>query len=139
MDLFRHFSEENHHGFLENFCLKIIDRLVGGGGRIRETFWQYKIDIFTLRDLNVRLVEANSYDILDFLVCMARAFLFFSYYSVLLWLFLLEITFTYLFICYIFSVLRFSTFYAFPCAFIFNFLSHAAIVILLLLFLLSRP
>ena len=32
MDLFRHFSEENHHGFLENFCLKIIDRLVGGGG-----------------------------------------------------------------------------------------------------------
>ena len=31
MDLFRHFSEENHHGFLEHIRVKIIDRLVGGG------------------------------------------------------------------------------------------------------------
>ena len=32
MDLFRHFSEENHHGFLEEIRVKIIDKLVGGIG-----------------------------------------------------------------------------------------------------------
>ena len=30
MDLFRYFSEENHHGFLEDIRVKIIDRLIGG-------------------------------------------------------------------------------------------------------------
>ena len=35
MDLFRHFSEEKHHGFLEDICVKIVDRLVGGIGYVR--------------------------------------------------------------------------------------------------------
>ena len=30
MDLFRRFSEENHHGFLDDIHVKIIGRLVGG-------------------------------------------------------------------------------------------------------------
>ena len=54
MDLFRHFSEENHHGFLEDIRVKIIDRPVGGGDRIRESFW---LDTFTPRGLTVRPVE----------------------------------------------------------------------------------
>ena len=32
MDLFRHFSEENHHWSLEDTHAKIIDRLLGGRG-----------------------------------------------------------------------------------------------------------
>ena len=56
MDLFRHFSEENHHGFLEDIRIKIIDRLVGRD-RICESFWQYKLDTFTPRGLTVRPVE----------------------------------------------------------------------------------
>ena len=32
MYLFRHFSEENNHGFLEDIRVKIINRLVGGTG-----------------------------------------------------------------------------------------------------------
>ena len=32
MDFFRHFSEEGHHGFLEDSRVTIIDKLVGGGG-----------------------------------------------------------------------------------------------------------
>ena len=31
MDLFRHFSEENHHELLEDIRVKTIDRLVRGG------------------------------------------------------------------------------------------------------------
>jgi len=31
MDLFRHFSEENHHGFLEDIRVEIIDRFIGRG------------------------------------------------------------------------------------------------------------
>ena len=27
MDFFRHFSEEGHHGFLEDICVTIIDKL----------------------------------------------------------------------------------------------------------------
>ena len=47
MDLFRHFSEEGHHGFLEDVRVKIIDRLVGKD-RICEIFWQLKLYAFTL-------------------------------------------------------------------------------------------
>ena len=32
MDLFRHFSDEIHYGFLEDIRVNIIERLVGGGG-----------------------------------------------------------------------------------------------------------
>ena len=35
MDLFRHFSEENHRGFLEEIRVKMIDKLVGGMGYVR--------------------------------------------------------------------------------------------------------
>ena len=47
MDLFRHFSEEKHHGFLEDIRVKIIERLVGEGDGIRESCWQYKLDTST--------------------------------------------------------------------------------------------
>ena len=40
MDLFRHFSKENHHGILEDIRDKIIDRLVGGD-RIGETYQNF--------------------------------------------------------------------------------------------------
>ena len=57
MDLFRHFSEENHHGFLEDIRVKIKDSLVEGRwGRIRESFWKYKVNTFTPRGFNVRQV-----------------------------------------------------------------------------------
>ena len=35
MDLFKHFSEEKLHGFLEEIRVNIIDRLVGGIGYVR--------------------------------------------------------------------------------------------------------
>ena len=56
MDFFRHFSEEGHHGFLEDICVTIIDKLVGGD-RIRESFWQHKLDTVTPQGLNVREVD----------------------------------------------------------------------------------
>ena len=56
MDLFKHFSEEGHHGFLEDIRVTIIDKRVGGE-RIRESFWQHKLDTFTPKDLNVREVD----------------------------------------------------------------------------------
>ena len=31
MDISKHFSEEKHHGLLEDIHVKIIDRLAGGG------------------------------------------------------------------------------------------------------------
>ena len=57
MDFFRHFSEERHHGFLEDIRVTIIDKLVGGGGRIHESFWQHMLDTFTPQGLNVREVD----------------------------------------------------------------------------------
>ena len=39
MDFSWHFSEEEHHGFLEDMIVKIIDRLTGKD-RIHESFWQ---------------------------------------------------------------------------------------------------
>ena len=56
MDFFRHFSEEGHHGFLEDILVTIIDKLVGGD-RIRESFWQHKLDTVTPQGLNVREVD----------------------------------------------------------------------------------
>ena len=53
MDFFRHFSEEGHHGFLED--VKIINRPVGED-RIRERFWQYKLDTF-IPPLGVLMVK----------------------------------------------------------------------------------
>ena len=35
MDFFRHFSEEGHHGFLEDIPVPINDKLIGGLGYVR--------------------------------------------------------------------------------------------------------
>ena len=51
----RHFSEEGHHGFLENIRVTIIDKLLGD--RIRENFWQHKLDTFTPLGFNGREVD----------------------------------------------------------------------------------
>ena len=56
MDFFRHFSEEGHHGFVEDIRVTIIDRLIGRD-RTRESFWQHKLDTFTPRGLNVKEVD----------------------------------------------------------------------------------
>ena len=55
-DFFRHFAGKDHHGFLEDIKVTIIDRL-NGNGRIRESFWQYKLETFAPRGLNIRLVD----------------------------------------------------------------------------------
>ena len=56
VELFRHFSEEGHHGFLKDISVKIIDRLTGGN-RMRESFWQYRLDCFAPKGLNTRQVD----------------------------------------------------------------------------------
>ena len=56
MDFFRHLSKDGHHGFLEDIRVTIIDKLIGGN-RIRESFWQHKLDTFTPHGLNVREVD----------------------------------------------------------------------------------
>ena len=57
MDFFRHFSEEGHHGFVEDIRVTVIDKLIGRD-RTRESFWQHKLDTFTPRGLNVKEVDA---------------------------------------------------------------------------------
>ena len=57
-EFFRHFTEEGHQGFLKDISVKIIDRLTGGGGnRMRESFWQYRLDCFARKGLNTRQVD----------------------------------------------------------------------------------
>ena len=56
MEFFRHFSEKGHYGFLEDISVKIIDKLTGKD-RIRESFWQHKLDTFTPRGLNAKEVD----------------------------------------------------------------------------------
>ena len=58
MEFFRHFSEEGHHGFLKDISVKIIDRLTGGN-RMRESFWQYRLDCFAPKGLNTRQVDTK--------------------------------------------------------------------------------
>ena len=55
IDFFRHFSE-GHHGFLEGIRVTIVDKLIAGD-RIRESFWQHRLDTFTPQSLNVREVD----------------------------------------------------------------------------------
>ena len=57
MDFYRHFSAEGHHRFLEDVLVKIIDRLSFGKNRIRESFWQHKLDTFNPRGFNIKEVE----------------------------------------------------------------------------------
>ena len=49
-------SEEGHRGFLKDISVKIIDRLTGGN-RMREIFWQYRLDCFAPKGLNTRQVD----------------------------------------------------------------------------------
>ena len=56
VEFFRHFTEEGHHGFLKDISVKIIDRLTGGN-RMRESFWQYRLDCFAPKGLNTRQVD----------------------------------------------------------------------------------
>ena len=51
MDIFRHFSKEGHHGFVENIRVTVFDTLIGKD-RTRESSWQHKLDTFTPRGLN---------------------------------------------------------------------------------------
>ena len=56
VEFFRHFTEGGHHGFLKDISVKIIDRLTGGN-RMRESFWQYRLDCFAPKGLNTRQVD----------------------------------------------------------------------------------
>ena len=52
-NLFRHFSDENHYGFMKGVSVQITDR-VFGESRYREGFWQFKLYIFAPEGLNAR-------------------------------------------------------------------------------------
>ena len=56
VEFFRHFTGEGHHGFLQDISVKTIDRLTGGN-RMRESFWQYRLDCFSPKGLNTRQVD----------------------------------------------------------------------------------
>ena len=57
--IFRHFAGEGHRGLLEDVRIVILDKLYGNG-RKRESFWQYKMDTFVPRGLNIRQVDCCS-------------------------------------------------------------------------------
>ena len=57
VEFFRLFTEEGHRGFLKDISVKIIDRLTGGGNRMRKSFWQYRLDFFARKGLNTRPVD----------------------------------------------------------------------------------
>ena len=45
---FRHFTEDNYHGFLEAISVQIIYR-VFGDSRLREGFWQYNVSHMAIK------------------------------------------------------------------------------------------
>ena len=55
-ELYKHFTEANHNGFLEDVSFQIIDR-VFGDSRLTEGFWQFKLHSFVPEGLNVRSVD----------------------------------------------------------------------------------
>ena len=55
-ELFRHFTEADHHGFMEGISLQVINRIFGDS-RQREGFWQFKLDSFVPEGLDVRFVD----------------------------------------------------------------------------------
>ena len=57
--IFRHFAGEGHRGLLEDGRVVILDKLYGNG-RQWESFWQYKLDTFVPRGLNIRQVDCCS-------------------------------------------------------------------------------
>ena len=56
VEFFRNFTEESHQVFLKDDSAEIIDRLTGGN-RMRESFWQYRLDCFAPKGLNTRQVD----------------------------------------------------------------------------------
>ena len=56
VEFFRHFTEEGHQGFLKDISVKILER-VTAGNRMRESFWQYRLDCFAPKGLNTRQVD----------------------------------------------------------------------------------
>ena len=55
-ELFRHFTEADHHGFTEDISLLVIDRIFGDS-RQREGFWQFKLASFVPEVLDVRFID----------------------------------------------------------------------------------
>ena len=55
-ELFRHLTEANHHGFLEDVGCQIIDRLFGVY-RHKEGFWQFRLQSCIPEGLNVRYAD----------------------------------------------------------------------------------
>ena len=55
-ELFRHFTEANHHGFLEDVNFQIIDR-VFGVSRYNEGFWQFRLQSFMPEGLNIQCLD----------------------------------------------------------------------------------
>ena len=56
-DSFRHFLEVGHHGFLKDVTFQVVDKLFGDS-RVKEGFWQFKLDTFAPKGLNVRFVDS---------------------------------------------------------------------------------
>ena len=56
-DFHRHFESAGHHGFMEDVKVQVTDRIFGES-RVREGFWQFKLDSFAPKGLNVRLVDS---------------------------------------------------------------------------------
>ena len=56
-DFFRHFKQAGHNGFMEDASCQVVDRLFGES-RVKEGFWQFKLDGFAPKGLNVRLVDS---------------------------------------------------------------------------------
>ena len=56
-DFFRHFLEVGHHGFLKDVTFQVVDKLFGDS-RVKEGYWQFKLDTFAPKGLNVRLVDS---------------------------------------------------------------------------------
>jgi len=55
-DIFRYFAREGYRGFLEDVIVVILDKRFGNR-RQRESFWQYKLDAFVPRGLNITQVD----------------------------------------------------------------------------------
>ena len=55
-ELFRHFTEVNHHECLEDVSFQMIDR-VFGVSRHKERFWQFRLQSFIPEGLNVRFED----------------------------------------------------------------------------------
>ena len=55
-EIFRHCTETNHNGFLEDATIRITEG-VSGESRVREGFWQFKLNSFMPEGINIRFVD----------------------------------------------------------------------------------